>query len=302
VTCLLVVGGNGFIGRHVAQHAVTLGWEVTCLGLNAVKQKLDGVTYVTADVTDSVALKKALRDGAFDYVVGSGGYIDHTPYSKGGKKVFDAHFLGTRNLVELLDRACLKCFINFGSSDEYGNAPAPQAETLREAPISPYALGKTAAAHFLQMLYRTEKFPAVTLRLFLTYGPGQDNRRFLPQIIRGCLNNTSFPTSAGEQLRDFCYIDDMVEAVFLALAKKEALGEVINIASGAPVSIKQVIEELRQMIGTGNPKYGEIAYRPSENMTLYADIAKAKQLLGWKPKISLEAGLQKTIAWVKQHG
>ena len=66
------------------------------------------------------------------------------------------------------------------------------------------------------MLHRTESFPATILRLFLTYGPGQNNLRFLPQIIKGCVNNQSFPTSAGEQLRDFCYVEDVVNAILLS--------------------------------------------------------------------------------------
>ncbi len=289
---LLVVGGGGFIGRHVVEHGKRLGWTVTGLSLN-------GSNGIAADVADMPALQAALAGSRFDYVINCGGYIDHSPYSQGGEKVMDAHFSGVRNLVTALGGSGLKCFVNIGSSDEYGSAPAPQSEAMRESPISPYSFAKTASAHFLQTLHRTEKFPAVTLRLFLTYGPGQDNRRFLPQIIKGCLENQSFAASKGEQLRDFCYIDDTVAAIFLTLAKSAAHGEIINIASGTPVSIKQVIEQVRTITGGGNPKYGEIAYRPSENMQLYADISKAKELLAWQPKVSLESGLRQTIDWVK---
>jgi nucleoside-diphosphate-sugar epimerase len=149
------------------------------------------------------------------------------------------------------------------------------------------------------MLYRTEGIPVITLRLFLIYGPGQDNRRFLPQIISGCLEGRSFPTSKGEQLRDFCYVQDMIAAVFSAFSSPIARGEVINVASGQPVSIRQMIETVRHLIGQGEPRYGEIAYRPGENMELYADISKAKALLGWAPKISLETGLAKIIQWIR---
>ena len=127
------------------------------------------------------------------------------------------HFTALQNLLEVIPRGKLKRFVQIGSSDEYGNASAPQHETLREQPISPYSLAKVASTHFLQMLHLTENFPAVTLRLFLTYGPGQDTGRFLPQIIRGCLADLTFPTSAGKQLRDFCYLDDTVRAILQAL-------------------------------------------------------------------------------------
>ena len=126
--------------------------------------------------------------------------------------MIDAHFRGLQNILEVLPRSRLKRFVQIGSSDEYGDAAAPQHEKLREAPISPYSLAKVACTHFLQMLHRTENFPGVTLRLFLTYGPGQDSKRFLPQIIRGCLDDRAFPASEGEQIRDFCNVHDTVLA------------------------------------------------------------------------------------------
>ncbi len=302
LTRLLVVGGNGFIGRHIINHAVGLGWDVTSLSLSlrhGGEENSTGVRYVAADIANAAALKKALRDASFEYVVNCGGYIDHTLFFSGGRNVFDAHFGGVLNLVEILNRNVLLAFINIGSSDEYGNTPAPQIETQRETPISPYSLGKVAATHLLQMLYRTENFPSIILRLFLTYGPGQDGRRFLPQIIRGCLEGRSFPASGGQQLRDFCFVQDTVEAVFAAFEAPSARGEAINIASGMAVSIRQVIETIQRLIGRGEPRFGEISYRPGENMELYANISKAGALLGWKPKVTLETGLGKTIQWIR---
>jgi nucleoside-diphosphate-sugar epimerase len=150
------------------------------------------------------------------------------------------------------------------------------------------------------MLHRTEAFPATTLRLFLTYGPGQNGRRFLPQIISGCLQDKTFPVSAGGQLRDFCHVRDTVAAVFAALQSPAARGEVINIGSGKPVSIRKMIELVQALVGSGRPEYGAIPYRAGENMELYPDISKARRLLDWRPKVELEIGLQETIRWVKE--
>ena len=299
---LLVVGGNGFIGRHLVNHAAGLGWDVTSLSLRlrlGSEELSPGARYVAADITNGAALKEALKDRSFEYVVNCGGYIDHTLFMGGGRNVFDTHFGGVLNLVEYLNRDVLQAFVNIGSSDEYGNNAAPQIESQREAPISPYSLGKVAATHFLQMLHRSESFPATTLRLFLTYGPGQDDRRFLPQIIRGCLEGQPFPVSKGEQLRDFCYVQDAVDAIFATFARPAAKGEVINIASGQPVSIRQMIESVQRLIGRGEPRFGEVAYRPAENMSLFADISKAKALLVWQPRVTLDKGLEKTIQWFR---
>lgn len=298
---LLVVGGSGFIGRHIVNHAVRLGWDVTSLSLMSRpggEEISSRVRYVGADLSAGDAMKKALGEASFEYVVNCGGYIDHRPFGDGGRKVFDAHFRGVLNLAETLNRDTLKSFINIGSSDEYGNNPSPQVETQREAPISPYSLGKVAATHFLQMLYRTENFPATTLRLFLTYGPGQDGRRFLPQVITGCLAGRSFPASEGKQLRDFCFVQDTVEAVFAAFASSSAKGEVVNIGSGQPVSIRQVTEAVQRLVGGGVPKFGAVAYRSGENMSLVANISKAKAMLDWQPVVTLDRGLEQTIKWM----
>lgn len=297
---LLVVGGSGFIGHHVVKRGIAQGWQVTSLGLNTPtdSRRIQGVRYVCADLMQPGAAA-ALGDNGYDYIVNLGGYVDHTLFGNGGRRLVRAHFDGLLDLLEFVDRKAVRRFVQVGSSDEYGDVPAPQREDQRERPISPYSLGKVAATHFLQMLHRTEGFPAVTLRLFLTYGPGQDERRFLPQIIRGCLEGREFPVSEGGQLRDFCYVADTVEAIFRCFDRDVADGRVLNIASGQPRSIREMIESMVRLIGAGRPLFGAISYRPGENMALYADIGAARETLGWSPATSLDEGLSATIAWMR---
>jgi nucleoside-diphosphate-sugar epimerase len=294
---LLVVGGTGFIGQHVVKKAFKEGFSTTVLSKNNPNSddKFDGASYLTVDIKHKAMLLTALRDKAFDYVINLGGYVDHVNYSNGGNEVYDVHFNGVRNLVDCLNKSKIKGFVQIGSSDEYGNNPAPQSETQREVPISPYSCAKVASTYFLQTLYRTEKFPAVILRPFLVYGPGQEGERFIPQIIKGCLDNQMFPTSKGYQLRDFCFIEDFVQAIFSALNNKQAYGEVINVASGVPVSIRHMINMVVDIVGSGQPQFGEIPYRVGENMELYADISKSKSILRWTPKVSLDQGIKITI-------
>jgi len=256
---------------------------------------IKGVHYLQADLTDLEQTVTVLKGLAFEYVVNLSGHIDHAPLFDGGRKVIGVHFGGVQNLLQALDRAALKRFVQVGSSDEYGDLPAPQRESMREAPISPYSLAKVASTQLLQMLYRTEGFPAIVVRFFLVYGEGQDNKRFLPQIIQGCLEGRQFPTSEGEQLRDFCHVADISRGIIAALKAEQALGEVINLASGHPVTIRTMVEKVREQVGKGAPQFGKIPYRPGESMSLYADVEKASQLLGWQPEISLDKGLRRTI-------
>ena len=102
-------------------------------------------------------------------------------------------------------------------------------------------------------------------------------------------------------MRDFCFIQDTVESIFSVFGSPAARGEVINIGSGKPVSVRKVIETVNLLTGKGKPRFGEISYRPGENMELYGSISKSKKLLGWEPKETLESGLFKTIQWFKDN-
>jgi len=293
-TKILVVGGNGFVGSNIISRAVNLGWYVTNLSLSKNEETL-AHQYIEADISNITKLKKRLTDNSFDYVINCGGYVDHSLFHENGSRIIATHFNGVINLVNLIDRSKLKKFLNIGSSDEYGGNLSPQNEESREQPISSYSLAKTASSHFLQMLHQSENFPATTVRLFLVYGPGQSNNRFIPQIIHGCICDKKFATSGGKQLRDFCYIDDVIDAIFLALKSHTINGRVVNIGSGDPRKIKEIINIIQAIIGKGQPQLGKLKYRPYENMSLYADISLAKEVLKWKPKTSLENGLRSTI-------
>ena len=294
---LLIVGGTGFIGRCLTEHAIKRGFNTIVLSSNTAidNNKVKGADYIRADIVNLTQLRKQLPITPIDYVVNLSGYIDHSSFLGGGREIIDTHFIGMQNLLQALDWDALKRFVQIGSSDEYGNHPAPQNEEMRAYPISPYSLGKVASTQLLQMLFRTEAFPAVILRLFLVYGPGQGNKRFLPQIIEGCLSGANFPTSHGEQLRDFCYVDDVVSGIFMTLKNDKVNGEIFNLASGKPVIIREIVEYIQKVIGKGNPEFGKLSYRAVENMTLYADISKAKKVLGWEATVTFEEGIKRTI-------
>ncbi|URQ68442.1 NAD-dependent epimerase/dehydratase family protein [SAR86 cluster bacterium] len=301
---LLVVGGSGFIGSHLVERGLSLGWSVTSLGLREAslgKQENKNLIYLSADLNDKKAIENKIKERHFDYIINCGGYIDHRSFLEGGEQVFNTHFQGLLNLISCLETSKIKKFINIGSSDEYGSSLAPQKEDIREQPISPYSLAKVSSSHLLRFLNISDNFPSTTLRLFLVYGPNQDKKRFIPHTILGCLKNKSFPCSSGVQLRDFCYIEDIVDAIFSALSSSKVDGEILNIASGEASKIRDVIEEIHFLVGRGNPKFGEIPLRVGESLELYADISKAKELLNWQPKINLTQGLKLTIESYRNH-
>ncbi len=294
---ILILGGNGFIGIHLIRKLSNIGFECFSLSLNKVdeKNKEDKIHYLNADISDYSELSKVIGQNKYDYVINLSGYVDHRNLSNGGIDVLNSHFGGLLNLLRVIDLNYVKKIIQIGSSDEYGTLNSPQNEAMREEPISPYSLGKLACTNLLRMLYVSEKLPVVILRLFLVYGEGQGFNRFLPQIIKGCLKNEAFPTSEGNQIRDFCYISDIVDGIIATIKSEQVNGHILNLASGKPIKIKNVIRKVVDIVGSGNPRFGEIKYRSKENLSLYADISKAQELISWEPKIDFNLGLKKTI-------
>ena len=264
---ILVIGGTGFIGINLVTKLLKFGAKVTCLSLKRKKNKLihKNLKHVFCDCTKFNLLKQKINK-PFEYVVNLGGYIDHSKFFTKGRLVIDNHFLSTMNLLLSLKKKKLKRYLHIGTCDEYGANISPIKENSREDPITPYALAKLASINLLIMLNKTENFPATVLRLFLVYGPHQKNDRLIPQVINGRLIKKSFPVSNGNQLRDFCYIEDIINAIILSLVKKRALGKVFNVGSGKPVSVKFIINKISKIIKQGKPQFNRIPFRKNENL------------------------------------
>ena len=298
---LLVAGGTGFIGRYAVIKGVNSGYQVTVIArkLPIDSEKIQNVDYISADIANYHDVYSAIGLKKFTHVINLSGNINHATLENGGKEVIESHFIGLMNLIRSLNRDFLQSFVQIGSSDEYGNCDAPQNEDHECSPSSNYAFAKLCANNFLMMLHKTEQFPAIMVRLFLVFGPKQNSQRFLPQVIRSCLADKNFSVSKGEQLRDFCFVEDAVDGIFFALESKELFGNIFNIASGKPIKIKDMVNRIISLIGTGHPVFGAIPYRENENMHLYANVSKANKFLNWKASANLVNSLNKTIDYYR---
>tara|TARA_A100001011_G_C14321077_1_gene850671 strand:- start:6829 stop:7749 length:921 start_codon:yes stop_codon:yes gene_type:complete len=296
---VLVAGGSGFIGHHIVKECKKKGFKVVSISLKIPEKfnQQENVDYYAHDLNYPLEknLIKSLED--VRYIINSSGYIDHSQFNQKGYEIYNKHFLAVKNLIKFSKFINLKTFINFGSSDEYGAAKSPINETQREEPFSAYSLSKLNSTHLLKILFKEEQFPSIIIRPFLVYGERQNYNRFLPQVIKSCLNNEEFKVTKGQQLRDFLYVGDFAEAVNMCLGNQNAYGEILNIASGKPVSIKNITELVKSFIGKGKPNYGAIQYRKGENMELYADIRKSKELINWEPKTKFNEVLSKIVDW-----
>ena len=293
---ILITGGTGFIGYHLAKKCLDLNWSVDSISTKSppLKRKLKKVNYLKIDISKKRKLIKNLKND-YDFVVNLAGYVDHSKKNKTMK----SHFNGCKNLANFFLNKNLKKFVQIGSSIEYGKSKSPQKENkknLRET-YSTYGNAKLFSTKFLLELKKKYNFPITILRLYLVYGPKQDVNRLIPFTIINALKKVKFNCSAGKQFRDFIDIDDLVSAIVKTLKSKKTNGEIINIGSGNPINVKKLIIKICKLAKGGEPQFGKVSLRKDEILKLYPSLNKVKKILNWQAKVNLDKGLKKTIKY-----
>ena len=289
---MLIVGGTGFIGYHLAKAALRKRWTVQSLSTKKPKKLryIPKVKYSICDISNKKILNKKIKKN-FSFVVNLGGYIDHI----NKHKTYNSHYLGCKNLSDIFSKKNLTTFVQMGSGGEYGRRKSPHDEKIFSNPKSIYGKSKFLATKYLLALHRRKNFPVTILRLYQAYGPKQDINRLIPIAIDSCFKNKKFPCSNGKQYRDFVHVDDLVKSIFKCFKNKKSEGQIINIGTGKPKKIKNVINLIKNKIKSGHPQFGKIKLRPEEALKVYPKISKAKKILGWSPKIKFKNGLFSTI-------
>ncbi len=296
---ILIIGGTGFIGYHLALKCLSIRWKVTSISINPPKKnrRLKNVKYLLLDISIRKNLYKKLSLN-FDYVVNLGGYVNHSHKVKTMK----SHYNGCKNLSLFFLNSKIKKFLQVGSSIEYGKIVSPQKENIinKQKTYSTYGKAKLMSTKFLLNLSKKYDFPTTIMRLYLVYGPYQDVNRIVPITIKNAIENKKFDCSSGAQLRDFIYVDDVISAIIKILKNDKVKGKIINIGTGKPVSVKKVILKICKLSNGGKPQFGKIQLRKDEILKLYPNVSNAKKLLNWSAKITLNNGLKKCIKYLKR--
>jgi nucleoside-diphosphate-sugar epimerase len=297
---ILIIGGTGFLGYHLAKKCLSKKWDVTSISTNRPKKVrfLPKVKYLILDIANKKLLLKKIKSN-YDYIVNLGCYVNHNEKLK----TYQSHYNGSKNLIDFFLNKKIKSFLQVGSCVEYGKNKSPQNEKITtniKDLKSSYGRAKLSATNYLLKKKKINNFPGNVIRLYLVYGPRQDFNRFIPLIIKGCLGNSNFPCSSGKQFRDFLYIDDAINAIIKCLIAKNLQGEVLNIGSGKPKKIKKVIYLIKNLIKLGNPSFGKIKMRSDEIYSLYPNIKKANKKIDWMPKVKFNDGIAKTINFYKK--
>jgi nucleoside-diphosphate-sugar epimerase len=295
---ILIIGGTGFIGYHLAKRCIKEKFQVTSISSKKPSKTrlIKKIRYRYCNIKNFNELKNSTNID-FDYVVNLGGYVNH----KNKKKTYDSHFLGVKNLYKVFKDKSIKAFIQIGSSSEYGNSRSPLKEKSLCNPLMIYGRSKLMATNFLLNQYKLNSFPVTILRFFQIYGPSQKPNRLIPIVINSSLKNKKFKCSDGQQLRDFLYVDDAIEAILKSLKNKKAKGKIINIGYGKPIKVKKIILMIIDIIKKGRPLFGKLTLRVDEPKLLFPSLNFAKKTLNWRSKIDIKKGLLRTINYYRSN-
>ena len=296
---ILIIGGTGFLGYHLAKKCLLKKWDVTSISTNNPKKirYLSKVKYLILDITNKNLISKKINTN-YDFVVNFGGYVNHNEKSK----TYKSHYIGCKNLADIFNDKKIKSFIQIGSSVEYGDSKSPQREVNKtdiKKLKSTYGKAKLMATNHLLKLNKKYNFPCTILRLYLVYGPYQDNNRLIPHTVNECLSDNIFNCSAGKQYRDFLFVDDFIKAIFKCFNNQKSIGEIINIGAGEPRNVKKVILFIRKKVNSGKPIFGKIPLRKDEILRVYPNISKANKILNWTPSTPFQKGIENIIKYYK---
>lgn len=310
---VLVTGAGGFIGSRLTEALCARGARVRAfvrynsradIGLLKLlpAEVLRSVEVIMGDLLDEDALEKSASGTALVFHLGA---LISIPYSyQHPVEVVRANILGTLAVLQACRKAGCRV-IHTSTSEVYGSAlrvPIDEQHPLQGQ--SPYSASKIGADKLVESYYRAFGVPAVTIRPFNTYGPGQSARAVIPTIITQALQAEEIHLGNLDALRDFTYLDDTVAAFIKAAETPGIDGETFNLGSSHEVSIRELSDEIVALTGSrARVVVDEERLRPekSEVVRLLADNSKARRVLGWAPQVELREGLTRTIAWVRAH-
>ena len=294
---ILVTGGCGFIGSHLAEKLIQLGYKVTIIDnlstgrLENIKNFKNKLNFYKVDIKDKKKIEKYFKN--IDIVFHCAALADIVPSIQQPEKYYDSNVTGSLNVISSCLKYKIKKIIYTASSSCYGIPESyPTDENEKINPVYPYALTKYLGEQIIMHWSKVYKLSAISLRLFNVYGPrsrtsvtyGAMFGTFLAQKI----NNLPLTVVGdGKQSRDFTYISDIIDILVIA-SKSKIFSDIFNVGSGQSVSVNYIIKLL-------NGKKIKIPKRPGEPDVTFANIKKISRRLKWKPKVKIERGVKLLI-------
>ena len=306
----LVTGGAGFIGSHIAEALVKRGDRVRALDnlITGRRENLshiaDRIEFIEGDIRDYDTALRAARGAR---VIFHQAAVPSVPRSVSEPALnHESNVNGTFNVLMAAREAGVRRVVYAASSSAYGDTETlPKHEYMPPSPLSPYAASKLFGEYYCQVFTRVYGLETVSLRYFNVFGPRQDPSSpysgVISKFVTALLNGeTPVIYGDGEQSRDFTYIANVVDANLRAAESDDAIGQVMNLGIGERVTLNQLLAELQKIIGSNLPaRYEET--RAGDVRHSLADISRARELVGYRPLVSLAEGLKQTVAWYREN-
>lgn len=308
---ILVTGGAGFIGSHLTEVLLKQGHLVRVLDnfLTGKRENLifdeaySSLEIIEGNIRDLTVCQRATID--IEYVFHQAALPSVLRSVEDPLTSNSVNVEGTLNILLAARNAGVKRLIYASSSSVYGDTPTlPKHEEMPPNPLSPYALQKYIGEQYCRLFFQLYGLEAVSLRYFNIFGPKQDPTsiysavipRFIDALLEG---RPPIIFGNGEQSRDFTYIDNVVQANLLAMSAAHLNGEAINIACGKRTSLNQLLNFLKEIVGSKvSPIYEEP--RKGDVRHSLANIQKGKEILNYEPEVGIERGLRKTVEYFQK--
>ncbi len=306
----LITGGAGFIGSNMIRFLLDKGEMVRVLdnfetgkheNLEEIKNDIE---IIEGDIRDEAVVAKAVAGAEIVYHLAALGSVPRSIDDP--KTTHEVNVDGTFNVLEACRAAGVRRLVFASSSAIYGQSPVlPQHEELPIAPISPYGATKAIAEIYFRAYYETFKFETICLRYYNVFGPRQDpNSQYaaaIPLFVSALMRDESPGIfDDGEQSRGFTYIDNVMNANWLAANAKETHGEALNISTKDAVTVNTVVSTIAELLGKDiapkylPPRFGDIKHS-------LADVSRAKEVIGYEPTVTFDEGIRKAIDWYKDN-
>ncbi|MED3063689.1 NAD(P)-dependent oxidoreductase, partial [Bacillus thuringiensis] len=266
-----------------------------------LKDIIKNIETYEIDIRDRKQVQDAIKKVNPDYIFHLAAYgvnSAHTDYMH----AIETNIIGTCNIIQAAKLVNCKKIINFGSSSEYGNKMEPIHENMLLTPVDIYGSTKAAATILAHQIASENSINLITLRPFGIFGESEEPHKIFSYIILQVLQNKDVNLTFCNQLRDYCYIENIIDACILAVENTTVQNEIFNIGSGTIYPLKHYVELLFKHLKTNSrPNYGAIPSRTNERWVPEADVQKIKNSLSWEPRINIEEGIIKTVNWYKNN-
>jgi len=302
---VLITGGAGFIGSHLARRLLGEGHEVQLLhrpnsNRDRIADLISDVQLWQCDLVDVHSLDNVLRSARPQIIYHLAGDSSLRHLDMTFTNVTESIERNIRSSINLFLAAqrcspSVELIVRLGGYEEYGRSAVPYLESQREEPVSPYSASQVAVTHYLQMLAPHLNYRAVTVRPALVYGPAQSPDFFIPALIEHCLRGQNFSIRSADQGRDLLYVDDLIEALVRLLQMSLPSGEIVNVGSGREYLIADVAAKIVQRSGAKIRLIDDRKESAGSVTHAYGSTEKAGRLLNWVPAIELDEGLARTI-------